>query len=168
MDVEVTIDSVKVSLLSNHRVVVLKELEADRYLPIWIGPFEADAIATRLQGVRVLRPLTHDLLKSVIQAMGATLSRVIVNELRDDTFYARLILEQDGQTMELDCRPSDALALAVRVGVPVYVEESVMQKASIRPCTAEEPSLAEEDKLSIFRDFVDSLDLDDLGEGEED
>ena len=170
MPVEVSIDSVKVSLLSNHRVVVLKEMRGERCLPIWIGPFEADAIATKLQGVRGLRPLTHDLLKASIESLGGTITQVVINDLTDDTFYARLVLEQDGHSLEVDCRPSDALALAVRVGVAVYVEEAVMEKASILPCSPEAPTPTggvDEDKLSIFRDFVDSLDLDDLGEGGE-
>ncbi len=167
--VRVTIDSIKVSLISHHRVVVLKELEAERYLPIWIGPFEADAITTKLQGVEVPRPLTHDLLKSLIQEMGATVSHVLVSDLRDETFYGRIILELNGRLLEIDSRPSDALALAVRASAPIYVEDSVMLKASIEPILGEEtPTSEEEDKLSIFREFVDTLDIDDLGEeGEE-
>lgn len=167
--VRVIIDSIKVSLVSHHRVVILKEVEAERYLPIWIGPFEADAITTKLQGVEVPRPLTHDLLRSVIQEIGATVSHVLVSDLRDETFYGRIILELNGRRLEIDSRPSDALALAVRANVPVYVEDSVMLKASIEPVLGEESlTPEEEDKLSIFREFVDTLDIDDLaGEGEE-
>jgi hypothetical protein len=165
--VEVTIDSVRVSLMSQHRVVVLKETDTDRYLPIWIGPFEADAITIQLQGVQVARPLTHDLLKSVIREMGVRVSHVLVSELRDDTFYARIVMDVDGKSMEIDSRPSDAIALAVRVGAPIFVAEQVMDQASIMPekeIGLEEVTPEEEERLSVFRDFVDSLDLDDLGD----
>jgi len=166
--VRVTIDSIKVSLISHHRVVVLREMEAERYLPIWIGPFEADAITTKLQGVEVPRPLTHDLLKSVIQEMGAAVSYVLISDLQDETFYGRIILELNSQLFEIDSRPSDALALAVRTNAPVYVEDSVMQKASIEPILGEEIlTPEEEDKLSIFREFVDTLDIDNLSQEEE-
>ena len=116
--IEVKIDSIRVSLMSQHRVVVLKDVDTDRYLPIWIGPFEADAITIQLQGVQVARPLTHDLLKSVIDEMGATISHVMVNELKNDTFFARIVMDVNGQSMEIDARPSDAIALAVRANAP--------------------------------------------------
>lgn len=164
--VEVTIDSVRVSLMSQHRVVVLKETDSDRYLPIWIGPFEADAITIQLQGVQVARPLTHDLLKSVIRELGVKVSHVLVNELRNDTFFAQIVADVNGKSVEIDSRPSDAIALAVRVGAPIFVAEQVMEIASITP--EEEISEAmtpeEQDQLSVYRDFVESLDLDDLGD----
>ena len=97
--VEVTIDSIRVSLMSQHRVVVLKELDSNRYLPIWIGPFEAEAITLQLQGVQVARPLTHDLLKGVIDKMGATISHVMVTELKNDTFYAQIVMDVDGKSI---------------------------------------------------------------------
>ena len=122
--IKVTIDSVRASLLSQHRVVVLKEEDVERYLAIWIGPYEADAITIRLQGVEVARPLTHDLLTSVIDALGATINSIIVCDLRNDTFFAKLILNVDGGQLEIDSRPSDALALAVRAEVPIYAEET--------------------------------------------
>ncbi len=165
--VEVRIDSVRVSLMSQHRIVVLKETDTDRYLPIWIGPFEAGAITLQLQGVQVARPLTHDLLKSFIREMGIRVSHILVSELRDDTFYARIVMDLDGKSMEIDSRPSDAIALAVRVGAPIFVAEQVMDQASITPekeIGEEEVTPEEEEKLSVFRDFVDSLDLDDLGD----
>jgi bifunctional DNase/RNase len=165
--IEVKIDSVRVSLMSQHRIVVLKEADTDRYLPIWIGPFEADAITIQLQGVQVARPLTHDLLKSVIREMGISVSHILVSELRDDTFYARIVMDVDGKSMEIDSRPSDAIALAVRVGAPIFVDEQVMDQASITPekeIGTEQVTPEEEEKLSVFRDFVDSLDLDDLGD----
>ena len=170
--IEVNIDSIRVSLMSQHRVVVLKDVDTERYLPIWIGPFEADAITIQLQGVQVARPLTHDLLKNLIDEMGATISHIMVNELKNDTFYARIVMDVDGKSMEIDARPSDAIALAVRVNAPLFVAEEVMELASIIPEksieeleeASEEPlSAEEEEKLSAFRDFINELDLDDLG-----
>ncbi|HIC94739.1 MAG TPA: bifunctional nuclease family protein [Anaerolineae bacterium] len=163
--IEVTVDSIKASLTSQYRVVILKELDEERYLPIWIGPFEADAIAIGLQGIEVARPLTHDLLNSFISAMGAKVSHVLVDDLRNDTFYARIIIDNDGQRLEIDSRPSDAIALAVRAGAPIFVAESVMEKAGIRPEEEESESNSPDDeKLSAFRDFLNSLDLDDPSE----
>ena len=169
--IEVTIDSIRVSLMTQHRVVVLKETDSDRYLPIWIGPFEADAITIQLQGVQVPRPLTHDLLKSFIRELGVKVSHVLVSELRNDTFFARIVVDVDGKSMEIDSRPSDAVALAVRVGAPIFVSEQVMSLASITPeedITAdmemEATTSQEAESLAAFRDFVESLDLDDLGD----
>ena len=167
--VEVTIDSIRVSLMTQHRVVVLKETDTDRYLPIWIGPFEADAITIQLQGVQVPRPLTHDLLKSFIRELGVKVSHVLVSELRNDTFFARIVVDVDGNSMEIDSRPSDAIALAVRVGAPIFVSEQVMGLASITPeeeisVEAEATTSQEREDLAVFRDFVDSLNLDDLGD----
>jgi hypothetical protein len=173
--IEVKIDSIRVSLMSQHRVVVLKELDTERYLPIWIGPFEADAITIQLQGVQVARPLTHDLLRSIIVEMGATISHVMVSELKNDTFFARIVMDVNGNKMEIDSRPSDAIALAVRVNAPLFVAEEVMDMASIQPETSLDeidlredsdatPASAEEvEKLVSFRDFIEELDLDDLG-----
>ena len=167
--VEVSVDSIRVSLMTQHRVVVLKETDSDRYLPIWIGPFEADAITIQLQGVQVPRPLTHDLLKSFIRELGIKVSHVLVSELRNDTFFARIVIDVDGDSMEIDSRPSDAIALAVRVGAPIFVSEQVMGLASITPeeeITAETEATTsqEAENLAVFRDFVESLDLDDLGD----
>jgi bifunctional DNase/RNase len=155
--------------MTQHRVVVLKETDTDRYLPIWIGPFEADAITIQLQGVQVPRPLTHDLLKSFIRELGVKVSHVLVSELRNDTFFARIVVDVDGNSMEIDARPSDAIALAVRVGAPIFVSEQVMGLASITPeeeITAETEATTSQERedLAVFRDFVDSLDLDDLGD----
>ena len=112
--VEVTIDSVRVSLMSQHRIVVLKETDSTRFLPIWIGPFEADAITIQLQSVEVARPLTHDLLKSAIEQLGAEIVQVSITDLRNDTFYAEIALRVNGRQLAVDSRPSDAIALAVR------------------------------------------------------
>jgi len=129
--IEMLIDSIRVSLMNYQRVVILKEKDSDRYLPIWIGPAEADAIAVKLQDVTVPRPLTHDLLRSVIDVLGATVSSIVVSELKNDTFYAKIVLSVDGGQMEVDSRPSDALALAVRANVPIFAEEVVLDKAGI-------------------------------------
>ncbi len=175
--IEMTIDSIRVSLMNYQRVVILKEKDADRYLPIWIGPSEADAIAVKLQDVTVPRPLTHDLLRSVIDSLGATINSIIVSELKNDTFFAKIVLNVDGGQMEVDSRPSDALALAVRAGVPIYAEETVLDKAGIlldketgKPLAREGEAgglgktVSEEElgRMSAFRDFIDTLDMDDF------
>jgi hypothetical protein len=161
--IKVNVDSVKVSMLSQHRVVVLREEDQDRYLPIWIGPFEADAITIGLQSIQMTRPLTHDLLKAIIDHMEASVSHIWVNDLKNDTFFAEIVMEANGRKLKVDSRPSDAIALAVRVNVPIYVAESVMDRAGIVPSEQEDVT-EEEEKLSAFRDFVDTLDIDDLGE----
>ncbi len=177
--IEMTIDSIRVSLMNYQRVVILKEKISDRYLPIWIGPAEADAIAVKLQRVDVPRPLTHDLLKDIIDTLGATVKRIIVNDLKNDTFYAKIILEFDGRQEEVDSRPSDALALAVRTDVPIFADESVLDKAGIlldgetgKPIFEEgeeaegkESKVSDEEvkkKMSAFYDFINTLDLDDF------
>lgn len=184
---EMTIDSIRVSLMNYQRVVLLREKMEEgedenapkRYLPIWIGPSEADAIAVKLQGVHVPRPLTHDLLNSVIGTLGANIESIIINDLKNDTFYAKIILNIDGQQTEVDSRPSDALALAVRVDVPIYADESVLERAGIlldketgRPIMEEaetsegkgkrEVSEEEMKKMSAFHDFINTLDLEDF------
>jgi uncharacterized protein len=170
--VEVTIDSIRVSLMSQHRVVILKDVDSDRYLPIWIGPCEADAITVTLQEMEVSRPLTHDLLKNVIGEMGGEVEYIAISDLRNDVFYARIVMGAGGKRLEIDSRPSDALALAVRLHVPVYIEETVMDKAAVLPEEEMETETAagEETRLDAFKDFVESLDLEDLegDEGEED
>ena len=174
--IEMTIESIRVSLMNYQRVVILREKDSDRYLPIWIGPAEADAIAVRLQDVNVSRPLTHDLLRNLIEQLGARVSYIVVNDLSNDTFYARIVLEVNGQSMEIDSRPSDAIALAVRVEVPIFAEESVLDRAGM--VLAEEGQTvvagaegeireldpAELEKLGAFKDFIEGLDLDDFDE----
>jgi bifunctional DNase/RNase len=127
--IECKIESIRVSLVTQHRVVILKEVDSERYLPIWIGPYEADAIALELQEVPMQRPFTHDLLRSVVSELGANVTHILINDLREDTFYARIVLDAQGRHAEVDSRPSDAIALAVRVKCPIYVEEIVMDKA---------------------------------------
>ena len=174
---EMSIDSIRVSLMNYQRVVILRVKDSDRYLPIWIGPSEADSIALMLQDVTVPRPMTHDLLGSVISSLGATVNHVVVSDLNNDTFYAKIVLQHNGTTMEVDSRPSDAIALAVRTQAPIYAEEEVVEKAGVRmdmetgkpivPGEDGEESrpLREEElkSLSAFKDFVDTLDLEDLG-----
>ena len=128
---EVIIDSIRVSLMNYQRVVILKEKSADMYLPIWIGPAEADSIAVKLQDVSVPRPLTHDLLNLVITTLGGSVSHIVVSDLLNDTFYAKIVIDCGGKYLEVDSRPSDAIALAVRVEAPIYVEEEVMSKAGV-------------------------------------
>ena len=118
--VELIIDSIRVNVLSFQRVVILRVKDSDRYLPIWIGASEADAIALKLQDIQVARPMTHDLLRSALATVGATVSRIVVSDLSDDTYYAKIVIEHDGSTVEVDCRPSDAIALAVRYPGPHF------------------------------------------------
>ncbi len=166
--VEVTIDSIRVSLMTQQRVVFLKEVSGERYLVIWIGPCEADAITLEIQGVQVARPMTHDLLKTLILKLGATVSHVVVNDLRNDTFFARIVLSVNGRSLELDSRPSDAIALAVRVRAPIFIDEAVMDHAAIKPDqdlmteagTSEAPAQGE--PPSAFKDLIEGLDLDAL------
>ena len=172
---ELIIDSIRVGLRHYRRVVVLKEKDADRYITIWIGSDVADAIALKLQDIAVPRPQSHDLMLTLIQELGARVKQVSVTDLREDTFFATLHLEVDGREIGIDSRPSDAIALAVRAAVPIFVSDDVMERAGIVleddeedeiPAGAEEsrPLTAEElEKLAVFRDFVAGLDLDDLG-----
>jgi hypothetical protein len=178
--IEMVVDSIRVSLMNYQRVVILKEKETNRYLPIWIGAAEADAIAVKLQGVTVPRPLTHDLLQSIVGALGAKVNSVIVSDLKNDTFFAKIILNVDSSQMEIDSRPSDAIALAVRAQAPIYAEETVLDRAGIwldkesgklLPEETDEPRKVEgrkvsEDELkkkaSAFYDFINTINLDDF------
>ena len=178
--VEMVIDSVRMSLVNHQRVVILKEKEANRYLPIWIGPAEADAIAVKLQNVKTPRPLTHDLLCSIIQALGANVDFIVVTGLRSDTFFAKVMITMQDKQIEVDSRPSDAIALAVRTNASIYVEETVLDKAGIlldretgKPIPTDKPrkgKVNEEELkgLSAFRDFINTLNLDDLGKDKPD
>ena len=177
--IEMSIESVRVSMQNYQRVVILKEKAADRYLVIWIGAAEAEAIAMRLGDVQAPRPQTHDLLRSVIDTLGAQVSHILVNDLTNDTFYARIVLDNHGSPLEIDSRPSDAIALAVRAQVPIFAEESVLERAGLL-LDNEEPEPAAEipaahqgeptsraapeeiERLSAFKDFIESLDLDDF------
>jgi bifunctional DNase/RNase len=158
--IEMVVESVRVHMLSSQHVVILKESERDRYLPIWIGPSEANAIAMRLQGLSAERPLTHDLLVSILGALAASVSRVVVTHVTDGTFHARLYVETaDGSETEIDSRTSDAIAVAVRTGSTIYVDERVLDEAGVEPDLNEEGEETDE-KLAVFREFVNSLDID--------
>jgi hypothetical protein len=172
--IEVVVDSVRVSLMSQHRLVILKDINSDRYVPIWIGPFEAEAITIELQKVPPPRPMTHDLIKSLIRELGGHVVHVFINDLRKEVFYARIVVEVNGKQVEIDSRSSDAIAVAVRVKSPIFVADTVMAKAAIQLdknveheilANADAPEdgsgeAVDEEKLSAFADFVNSLDID--------
>jgi hypothetical protein len=178
--IEMVVDSIRVSLMNYQRVVILKEKDTNRYLPIWIGAAEADAIAVKLQGVSVPRPLTHDLLQSMVGALGAKIQSIVVNDLKNDTFFAKIMLAVDGNQMEIDSRPSDAIALAVRAQAPIFADESVLERAGIwldketgkllpdetEPQKKTEGKKVNEEemkkKASAFYDFINTMDLDDF------
>jgi bifunctional DNase/RNase len=166
--IEVEVDSIRISLVSQHRIVVLREVDSERQLPIWIGPYEADAITIELQDVEVARPVTHDLLKNIIEELGGKVSHVLIRALIDGVFYASLFIDVNGEMKEIDSRSSDAIALGVRVKVPIFVNEDVMDEVGVLP----EPDILEEElsqegegeTLDIFSDFLDTLDFDDFEE----
>ena len=158
--IEMAVESVRVHMLSTQHVVILKDLEQERFLPIWIGPWEANAIAMRLQGLTPERPLTHDLFAGVLEELGATIREVVIADLADETFHARIMLEAGGRIHEIDSRPSDALALAVRTGVKIYAAEAVLERAGVDADRAgDDDGAADDERLSVFRDFVNSLDV---------
>jgi uncharacterized protein len=167
MPVEMVVESIRMNLLAPTRVVFLKELKRERYLPIIIGVPEADAIAIKLQSAEVPRPLTHDLLSNMIQTLGGRVTHIIVNDLVDETFFARIVMDVDGRHVEVDSRPSDAIALAVRVNVPIYVEEAVLERSAIEPDEGKDEEVKgeriREEQLAAFRDVINQLNLDDLG-----
>jgi bifunctional DNase/RNase len=167
--IEVTVESIRVSLISQQRLVVLRETSSPRFLPIFIGPCEAEAITLGLQGTEVGRPMTHDLLRGVIDQLGGTVDHIVISELKNDTFFARIVVNARGKEIEVDARPSDAIALGVRLDVAIYVAESVMEQAGQIPSAEIEgeddgEENVDDEKLSVFRDFIESLDLDDLSD----
>ena len=155
MLVRCVVESVRINLANNSRVVILKDSKIERYLLIWIGETESLAIASELQGAHYERPLTHDLLYTIVGRLGAEVTEIVINNLEGDVFYALITLQQGGTTLQIDARPSDAIALAVRAGAPIYVEEDVMAQAALTVSARPE----EEDKLGVFRDFVNQLDF---------
>ena len=176
--IEVEIDSVRVSLTNQQRIVILKQVNRERYLPIWIGLYEAEAITIALQDIQVARPQTHDLLKTLIQTLNARLLQVEVISLSDDVFYGNLILDINGQKHQVDCRPSDALALAARTHVPIMVSLDVMTQAGISPeedISDSEPGKVKEDTmeeledqdLDVFEDFLKNYNIDELPSDED-
>ena len=181
--IRVTVDSVRVSLLTQNRVVVLRESDSRRYLPIWIGQFEADAISFVLQSLTPSRPMTHDLLNVVFQELHAHIEHVIINDIQDTTFYARIVATSATGPIEIDARSSDAIALALRANVPIFVAPHVFDQSSVPFDTDEQQDVplfrssgdtqrdedetpatepaTSDDTLSLFRDFINSLDNDD-------
>ena len=180
--VEVVIDSVRVSLMSPQRVVVLRQTDVERYLAIWVGPYEAESITVALQEVEMSRPLTHDLLKNVFSLFEAKILRIEIIALKDDIFYGNIVAKADGKILDIDSRPSDAIALAVRAHVPILVSQDVMESAGIVPerdMQEEAPSMPTDDSkplaqtpkeseegLDVFEDFLKKL-KDDPGDEEE-
>jgi bifunctional DNase/RNase len=182
--VEVVIDSVRVSLTNQQRIVILRDVNQERYLPIWIGPYEAEAITISLQEIELARPQTHDLLKNILKQVNARLLRVEIIALKDDVFYGNLVVETNGNLLNIDSRSSDALALAVRAHVPILVTDEIMDTAGIIPerdlqeeegekgkakkksSPTEEPG---EERLSVYESFLQNLDIDEsTSEDEED
>ncbi len=173
--VEMTVESVRINLATQQRVVILKARDQERYLFIWIAHAEAYAIAVELQGTTSPRPLTHDLLKNVISELGGKIISIVISDLIDDIFYARLVLDVDGRHVEVDSRPSDAIALAVRTKTSIFVDEGVLDRAGVALETSEEPTSQkvehrkekkefDQDNLDAYRDFINSLDvLDEFG-----
>ena len=166
---EMVIDSIRFSVQNyGQRVVILRQKDSTPgiYLPIWIGASEAESIAMRLQEVDAPRPLTHDLLTTAIDSLGAKVLSIIVSDLKDDTFFAKILLEYQNNTIELDSRPSDAIAIAVRSKAKIFAENLVVEKAGVtlnqETDTDNQPTKTDED-LSAFKDFVDTLDIDDIG-----
>jgi len=168
--IEMSVDSIRVHMPTHQHVVILKEKEAERYLPIWIGIHEANAIALKITGITPERPITHDLLVNVLGAIDVEVHRVVVTSLSNEVFYARILASSNGRNIDIDARPSDAIAVAVRVGAPIFVADEVLDKAGVLPDKESEgdgePDVSEEDeeKLAIFREMINSMDLPDLGD----
>ncbi len=173
--VEMTIDSVRVSMGNGQRVVILKDLREERHLFIWITADLAMTIAQEMQGTKSQRPLTHDLLKNIIAQLGGKVIQIAITDLRKAIYYATITIEVGGQRIEIDARPSDAIALAVRVKCPIYAAERVLEEAGVLPEGLEGParsdkrssSATSQDNLEVYRSFIESLDvLDDFGKPE--
>jgi uncharacterized protein len=151
---------------SGQHVVFLKEKNGERFLPIWIGQFEANAIALKITGSESERPITHDLMANTLGELGISLSRIVVTSLNEEVYYARLHLQQSGREIDVDSRPSDAIALAVRFECPIFVASEVIDRAGIIPEKEDddksEKDELDEDRLAVFRDLVNNLDLPDL------
>lgn len=168
--VEMTVDSIRVHMPTGQHVVILKEKSAERYLPIWIGINEANAIALKITGITPERPITHDLLANVLSAVDVVVDRIVVTSLNNEVFYARIMASVDGRTLEIDSRPSDAIAVAVRLGAGIFVAGEVLEKAGVLPEAEREGEGGEtdpesEERLAKIRDWVNELNLPDLGAG---
>jgi bifunctional DNase/RNase len=149
--IELNLVGVRVELPTNQPIVLLKEREGERYLPIWIGAMEATAIAFALQGIVTARPMTHDLMKNILEEVGVHVERIVITELKEGTFYATIQVAQNGSRFEVSSRPSDAIALAVRVNVPIFAQEEVLTEASIVIRDDEEQ------EVEKFREFLDQV-----------
>ncbi len=156
--IEMELAGVRVELPTNQPIVLLKERDGERYLPIWIGAAEAAAIALALQGVVTPRPMTHDLLKTILEEVSVQVSRIVVTELRDSTFFAMIDLQRNGDSYEISSRPSDAIALAVRLSTPIFASEEVLAEASILI-----PG-DEDEEVEKFREFLDEISPEDFGQ----
>jgi uncharacterized protein len=158
--VELSLVGVRVELPSNQPIVLLKEADGERYLPIWIGAVEATAIAFALQGIQTPRPMTHDLMRDILTETDVTVERVLISELVDQTFFATIRMSQDGKAMEVSSRPSDAIALAVRINAPIFGAEEVLDQAGI------ELKDDEETEVEKFREFLDQVSPEDFAAGQ--
>jgi uncharacterized protein len=158
MDIEVRIRGLMMDPATNMPIVVLKDVASDTVMPIWVGIFEANAIALEIEKMAAPRPMTHDLTRNLIHYLNGTLERVVITELRDDTFFATLWLRQDGEQLVVDARPSDAIALALRADCPIYVSEQVMQSAKLNTSGPPEGPTAEQ-----LRGWLEGLNDEDMG-----
>lgn len=157
MEVEMKIRGLMMDPVTNMPVVILKDTEGNSVLPIWVGVYEANAIALEIEKVQTPRPMTHDLLRNVLFGLDTRVRKIVVTELKDDTFYAVISLEQNGSKLTIDSRPSDALALALRTDAPIFVEEKVLQSSKVTNAVAERPGNEE------LRKWLENLGEDDLG-----
>lgn len=167
--IEMTLVGVRVELPTNQPIVLLREADGERFLPIWIGGVEAQAIAFALQGTVTPRPLTHDLMRDILEGLGIVVTRVVICDLRDGTFYADLVLDNAGNEVTVSARPSDAIALAVRIGAPLFASEDVLDEASILidEDDAESDAKVEggEDAEAVveeFREFLEDINPEDF------
>lgn len=179
--IETTVESIRVSLVTQNRAVILKERDGSRHLVIWIGGYEAEAIALELQGVTPTRPLSWDVMRAICEELGANVDHIVISELTNQIYFARIVLTIADRTVEIDARPSDAIALAVRADARILVDEGVMDSAAVEVGMDESislqsagssgeargrpPGAADDEELDVFRDFINSLDLEDFDKG---
>ncbi len=157
MALDVKVRGLMIDPVSNMPIIILKSEDGESVLPIWVGIFEANAIAMELEKINPPRPMTHDLLKNVIDEVSAGLEKVVITELRDNTFYALIYLTSGGRSLAIDSRPSDAIALALRSSAPILIEERVMEQSS---SSGQEPAAEETERL---RHWLEKIDADELG-----
>jgi bifunctional DNase/RNase len=157
MQIEMTIKGLMVDPITNTPIVILRDKDGDRVLPIWVGIFEANAIALQIENVTTPRPMTHDLLRNVIQDLRASVDRIVVSDVQDNTYYAMIYLARNGETLAIDARPSDAIALALRTRAPIFVEERVVEHARTVDFSADKPD------SERLQKWLENLDPDDLG-----